>query len=145
MKIDGRCHCGYITYEADADPALAAICHCTDCQTFSGAAFRGNVPVQAEKFHMTGGEPTFYVKTAESGNKRKQAFCPRCGTSIYATSVEDHPKVFGLRLGAIKQRDQFVPKTQIWTRSAQPWVNTLASLPKIETQGPMTAPAAPAR
>lgn len=21
MKIDGRCHCGYIAYEAEADPA----------------------------------------------------------------------------------------------------------------------------
>ena len=32
MKIDGGCHCGYITYEAEADPANAMICHCTDCQ-----------------------------------------------------------------------------------------------------------------
>ena len=35
MKIDGGCHCGYITYEAEADPANAMICHCTDCQTLS--------------------------------------------------------------------------------------------------------------
>ena len=39
MKIDGGCHCGYITYEAEADPAHTAICHCTDCQTLSGSAF----------------------------------------------------------------------------------------------------------
>ena len=142
MKIDGSCHCGYITYEADADPAAAMICHCTDCQTFSGAPFRGNVPVQADKLRMTGGEPTIYVKTAESGNKRKQAFCPRCGTSIYATSMEDHPKVYGLRIGAIKQRDQFIPKAQLWMRSQQPWVETLPSIPKFENQGPV--PAAPA-
>src|SRR5215510_1348526 len=104
MKISGSCHCGYITYEAEADPAKATICHCTDCQTFSGAPFRGNVPVAAETLRMLSGEPTFYVKTAESGNKRKQAFCPRCGTSLYATSVEDNPKIIGLRIGAIKHR-----------------------------------------
>jgi len=40
MNIDGRCHCGYITFEADADPDKAAICHCTDCQSFSGFALR---------------------------------------------------------------------------------------------------------
>ena len=41
MNIDGRCHCGYIRFEADADPDKAAICHCTDCQSFSGS----NVPL----------------------------------------------------------------------------------------------------
>jgi hypothetical protein len=40
MKIDGRCHCGNITFEAEVDPATAAICHCIDCQTLSGTAFR---------------------------------------------------------------------------------------------------------
>ena len=45
MKIDGGCHCGFITYEGEADPDKAAICHCTDCQTLSGSAFRTVVPV----------------------------------------------------------------------------------------------------
>jgi hypothetical protein len=39
MKIDGRCHCGFITFEADADRADALICYCTDCQSLSGSAF----------------------------------------------------------------------------------------------------------
>ena len=37
MKIDGRCHCGCITYEAEIDPDKVMICHCTDCQTLSGS------------------------------------------------------------------------------------------------------------
>ena len=37
MKIDGRCHCGFITFEAEADPDKTAICHCADCQSFSGS------------------------------------------------------------------------------------------------------------
>jgi hypothetical protein len=39
MKIDGGCHCGYITYEAEADPDKTSICHCTDCQHLTGTAF----------------------------------------------------------------------------------------------------------
>ena len=35
MKIGGGCHCGYITYEAEADPQKAFICQCTDCQELS--------------------------------------------------------------------------------------------------------------
>jgi hypothetical protein len=33
MKIDGSCHCGYVRYQAEVDPAQVEICHCTDCQT----------------------------------------------------------------------------------------------------------------
>jgi hypothetical protein len=131
MKIDGRCHCGYITYEAQAEPGDAAICHCTDCQSFSGSAFRAMIRV-GDTFRLLSGEPTIYVKTAESGNKRAQAFCPRCGSSIYATSVGDGPKAYGVRWGTVRQRDQFVPQVQIWARSRPKWVNDLASIRSVE-------------
>jgi hypothetical protein len=50
MEIDGRCHCGEITFEAEVDPDALRICHCTDCQTLSGSAFRANIPAPAEHF-----------------------------------------------------------------------------------------------
>jgi hypothetical protein len=134
MKIDGRCHCGYITFEADADPDKASVCHCTDCQSFSGSAFRTFARVTGDTFRILSGEPTVYVKTAESGTKRAQGFCPRCGSPIYATSVGDGPKTYSVRLGTVRQRDQFVPKLQIWARSGQRWVTDLASVRSVETQ-----------
>ena len=73
MKIDGGCHCGNITYTAEVDPDKVGICHCTDCQTLSGSAFRTSVRATKEAFHLHG-EPKIYVKTAESGAKRAQAF-----------------------------------------------------------------------
>jgi hypothetical protein len=133
MKIDGQCHCGFITFEAEADPDKAAICHCADCQSFSGSAFRPFVRVTDNTFRIVTGEPTIYVKTADSGAKRAQAFCPRCGSPIYATGVGDGPKTFSVRLGTVQQRDQFIPKLQIWTRSRQRWVTDLASVRSVET------------
>ena len=44
MKIEGACHCGAIAYEAEVDPEGSRVCHCTDCQTIGGAAFRQVVP-----------------------------------------------------------------------------------------------------
>ena len=67
MKIDGACYCGAITFEADVNPESVAICHCTDCQTTSGTAFRTIVPASAETFRVVSGEPKTYLKTAESG------------------------------------------------------------------------------
>jgi hypothetical protein len=133
MKIDGRCHCGEITFEAEVDPAAVTICHCTDCQRLTGSAFRANIPAPAEYFKLLSGTPRSYVKTAESGNKRRHAFCGSCGTPIFACAVED-PQSYSLRIGTITQRAALSPGKQIWRCSALPWVDALAALPSAEKQ-----------
>jgi hypothetical protein len=37
--IEGGCLCGRVRYSAEAEPTFAGVCHCTDCQKFSGSAF----------------------------------------------------------------------------------------------------------
>src|SRR5271170_3714788 len=118
MKIDGRCHCGEIAFEAEVDPNAVNICHCTDCQTLSGSAFRVNIPAPAEHFILLSGTPKTYIKTAESGNKRLHPFCGTCGTPIYSSA--ENPQSYGLRAGTIRQRAEFSPRRQIWRRSALP-------------------------
>ena len=110
------------------------ICHCTDCQTLSGSAFRTIILTQEGSFKLRSGELKIYVKTGESGTKRPQAFCPECGTPIYSTTTGEGPKVHSIRLGTVRQRDEFVPKLQLWFRSAQHWLTDLDSIPKIEKQ-----------
>jgi hypothetical protein len=90
MRIDGHCHCGRITFEAEVDPDAVTICHCTDCQRLTGSAFRANVPAPASGFVLRSGTPKSYVKTAENGNQRRHAFCGDCGTPVYACAVDDH-------------------------------------------------------
>jgi hypothetical protein len=135
MRIDGACTCGNITIEGEADPARVGICHCTDCQTGTGTAFRVSVPVSGATFRMTG-QPTIYVKTtAESGNARAQAFCGKCGSPLYSTTPgEGQQAVYIVRVGILKQRDQLEPKRQIWWRSARSWVTGLDTIRKIEKQ-----------
>jgi len=134
MKIDGACHCGNITFVAEIDPGKVTVCHCTDCQTFTGSAFRVVVRASREKFELRGGKPKTYIKTAESGAKRVQAFCPECGTSIYSTNVGE-PQVFGLRIGTIRQRHELRPARQQWCRSALGWVMDLRDVPQVAKQG----------
>ncbi len=135
MKIDGGCHCGYITYCAEVDSEKVGICHCTDCQTLSGSAFRTVVPVLEDDFTLLSGVPKIYVKTGDSGALREQSFCPECGSPFYATSVGDGPKVYNIRLGTVRQRSQLPPKLQFWHRSALHWLTDLENIPKIE-KGP---------
>jgi len=136
MKIDGACHCGFITIEGEADPDKTNICHCTDCQTGTGSAFRVSVPVPGTTFRMSG-QPTTYLKTtAESGHPRLQAFCPRCGSPIYSTTPgEGSQASYMVRVGILRQRREFMPKKQNWFRSSLPWLGALGAVHKNETQG----------
>ena len=134
MRIDGACHCGEVRYQAEVDPEKVALCNCTDCQTLSGSAFRVNVFVDEGDLEFLSGEPVEYVKTGESGNKRVQAFCGTCGTGLYATSAGEGPRVYGLRVGTSRQRDELVPKRQAWLRSRLDWLSDLDSVPGTEKQ-----------
>ena len=54
MNIDGQCHCGRVTYQADIDPDRVSICHCTDCQALTGSPYRVTVICSGEQIRMTG-------------------------------------------------------------------------------------------
>ena len=134
MKIDGACHCGYIRVEGEADPEKTTVCHCTDCQVGTGSAFRVNVPVPGATFRITGQPATYLKTTAESGNPRLQAFCPRCGSPIYAAPAGDGPKIYNIRVGTTRQREQLVPKVQIWCCSEQHWLTGLDGIRRVDKQ-----------
>jgi hypothetical protein len=133
MKVTGSCHCGAIAYEAEVDPNSIRVCHCTDCQRLTGTAFRAAIPSLPGTFALVRGRPKIYIKTAESGIKRAHAFCPDCGTPIYATSTDPNRQVFGLRVGGIDQRAAFGPPVrQIWCRSALPWSMNISDIERAE-------------
>ena len=129
MKITGRCHCNKITYEAEIDLDNIVICHCTDCQTLSGSAFRTVAMTKTGAFKLLTGTPKIYVKIGDSGNEREQSFCPECGSPIYSTSTDDGPRIYGIRLGTVDQRSSISPLMQKWIGSCQRWTQDIAALP----------------
>jgi hypothetical protein len=134
MKVDGQCHCGAIRYEAEVDPDTIGICHCSDCQTLTGSAFRANVPARAEHFRLLQGSPRKYVKTADSGKQRVHAFCENCGSPVYSCAVSD-PATYSLRVGGLNQRHELGnPGRQIWTSRRLTWCCDLASVPETDGQ-----------
>src|SRR2546423_11634738 len=108
MHVDGACHCGDVTYTAEIDPAKVIICHCTDCQVLSSSAFRMVVLAEKGSFRLLGGKPTIYVKTADSGRKRFNAFLPTGGTQMYRSPPgRDSGQHSGYRGRCIVERAQF--------------------------------------
>lgn len=137
MRIDGACACGAIKIEGEADPEKTQICHCTDCQTGTGTAFRVSIPVPGASFKMTGAPNIFVKTTADSGRPRVQAFCGSCGSPIYSTTPGEGVQAsYTVRVGILRQRDRLIPRRQNWFRSARSWVTGLDGIPKNEKQAP---------
>jgi hypothetical protein len=134
MKVHGKCHCGAIAYEAEVEAGSVNICHCLDCQTLTGSAYRANIQAPAPGFKLLRGNPRRYLKTADSGAKRVHAFCEICGAPIYSCAVEN-PRTYSLRVGALDERAQLGrPFRQVWTKRRLPWVPKLEGVPEIEGQ-----------
>lgn len=134
MKVTGRCHCAKISYEADVDPKAVQICHCLDCQTLTGSAFRVTLPVSPEKFRLVKGSPKIYIKVADSGSRRGHAFCGDCGAPVYRLPTDNTP-TYSLRIGGLDQRAELGPPLrQIWVKRRLPWVTGIGEVAEIFAQ-----------
>src|ERR1700749_793986 len=81
MEIKGGCLCGAVRYTAEADPTSATICHCRDCQKFTGSAFAALILAPKDSFTVTGPMKT-HTGIGGSGLPLKRHFCPECGSSL---------------------------------------------------------------
>jgi len=134
MKVHGQCHCAAIRYEAEVKPGTVNICHCLDCQTLTGAAFRVNIQAPIETFRLVTGSPRRYTKTGDTGKQRVHAFCETCGGPVYSCDPVN-PKSFSLRVGALQERDSLGPvRRQIWTKRRLRWLPQPDSAEKFDGQ-----------
>ena len=131
MRIDGQCHCGFVTYEAEIDPEDVSICHCTDCQRLTGSPYRVTAIVPETAVRLTGNPPKLYVRIAENGRQRLQYFCPECGSPLFTTGTGQDAGIWGIRWGSINQRAGLKPKSQIWCDSALDWFGETQALPGV--------------
>jgi hypothetical protein len=129
MHIDGQCHCGQITFEAEIDPEMVSICHCTDCQTLTGSPFRVTAVCSGLDVRLTGGSPKIYGKRGDNGRMRFQHFCADCGSPLFTSGESDQADDWGIRWGSIRQRGKLRPVRQIWCQSAAVWIDAVPLLP----------------
>lgn len=118
--IKGGCLCGQIRYSADTEPVFVSVCHCTDCQHFTGSAFATVVGVRARALEVTGTLKTF-TKAGDSGKPIHRRFCPECGCAIM-DEAELLPAVVMLNAGTLDDRSWVKPQSELYCDSAQPWV-----------------------
>ena len=133
-KIIGGCLCGEIRYECQGEPVSSFICHCTDCQQFTGSVFAAALVFQKESFRLLSGTPTKFAVTAESGNKVEREFCSKCGASLFEV-LEKRPDFIAVAAGSLDDKAVFKPARHIWTKSQVSTIQVNDDLPKFEKSG----------
>src|ERR1044072_4308396 len=96
MRRTARCCCGDCAIEAEGEPALNGICHCTSCRRRSGSAFGWSAYFPDARVSPAQGTFQVHAKDGEAGYDR--FFCARCGTTLYWKSfgfLPDHTGIAG--------------------------------------------------
>jgi hypothetical protein len=121
MTMTGGCQCGAVRYEVSGEPLPLIVCHCTDCQKQTSSAFGMTLPVAKRDFALLSGDLKVWRRLAESGREVACWFCPDCGVRVYHSSSLG-PDYWHLKPGTLDDTSRLRPVAQVWTRSAQPWL-----------------------
>ena len=128
----GQCLCGAVTYKVEIpeDSPYEGLCHCKDCQRYTGTAFASSLMVPKAGMELSG-ELKFYGKETDRGTHMERGFCPNCGSNVLCQS-DDWADMYVLSAGTLDDPSVYKPKINIFTRSAQDHVFSTDDLPKFE-------------
>ena len=119
--LTGRCLCGGVTYSADAEPVIQAVCHCADCQRQTGNPFSVIVGVPRAAFEVEGGTlASFTTIGSDHGGDTERHFCSACGSPLF-TLASAVPDLVIIKAGSLDDASWLEPAVEIWTSSSQPW------------------------
>jgi hypothetical protein len=119
-EIIGGCLCGKIRYRSEAAPKFVSLCHCRDCQKFTGSAFIAVIALPKASLAITG-TPKGFAKRGDSGKSIERFFCPDCGASIM-DEAEAVPGLVMIAAGTLDDPSWVKPTSEIYCASAQPWL-----------------------
>ncbi|KAF7558908.1 hypothetical protein G7046_g5247 [Stylonectria norvegica] len=98
--LSGSCMCGAIEYKSTSDPAVTALCHCVDCQKWTGGPYTSNAGVPEDSFSIVKGTPKQYDLKGDSGKINHHFFCGDCGSSLY-TKLDLMPGNIFIKAGGL--------------------------------------------
>jgi hypothetical protein len=135
MHLEGHCLCGSVTYTFDGEPALTAVCHCTNCQRQTGTASSLIVGVPAHGLSVQGATLRTFATTGDDhGTNTNRQFCSACGSPI-VSRVDAIPALAFIKGGTLNDTSWLQPTLELWCSTAQPWEPSIPGARRFE-RGP---------
>ncbi|MCP4982283.1 MAG: GFA family protein [Gammaproteobacteria bacterium] len=133
-KITGGCYCGAIRYECDQPPVESGLCHCRECQRWTGSAFLAVAGTPLSGFRYTKGSP----KLNQSSSIVERCFCPDCGSSLHCRylvnlggdDIAEGPDHVLVSIGTLDSPEAVKMEYHWGVESQLPWVHFDDDLPR---------------
>ena len=128
MIVEGRCHCGAVSYVAQGAAEHHTLCHCTDCRRWSGAPMCGWLGYKADQVAIIG--ETVDYASSEHGRRE---FCPTCGTGMFYRNEVVLPGMIDIPSGTLDDPGAVPPSAHIMASERLAWMDGVNSLPEFRT------------
>jgi len=113
----GSCLCGYIKFTIAGELSNPHVCYCTMCQQWSGAPVVAWADCDRNVFKYEHGTPKMY----RSSEKTQRAFCPECGSSLFA--LNDGGDSICITTLLLDEKNDIVPVSESFKESAPRWMH----------------------
>ena len=127
--IRGKCECGKVRYEVDAEITDFSHCHCSQCRRLHGAAFASFGAIRRDKFRYVSGQAD--LKSYASSEQIDRVFCSLCGSNILA-DFKPEPNMLYITMGTIDGDPKCPPGYHQFVGSKAPWYVIGDDLPQHE-------------
>ncbi len=107
--ITGRCLCGAISYETEAQPQGASVCHCKQCRQQSGHLWAS---AYVPKSELTISGPVTWFAASETAQR---GFCATCGSFLFWHATAEDTVSFSL--GSVDEPTGIQLEKHIFTAS----------------------------
>jgi len=133
MVRSGRCLCGEVRYELDADLPPLVNCHCQYCRRAHGAAFVTIGWLPRSSFRFTAGEES--VKRYTTGGGYHRCFCGLCGTRLLNSETSETGFI-SLIVSTLDDDSHPGPVLHLNVESKAPWQTISDELPQHQSFSP---------
>ena len=115
VVAEGGCHCGALRYALWETPQDLTICHCSICQSTTGAPHLGWGTISKSAFQLSGTATKY--KSSEGCMRQ---FCPSCGTQL-SFSESSRPDQVDFTIASLDNAEHYKPVTALHTDFRLAW------------------------
>jgi len=130
----GGCACGAIRYQIAGEPLVSVDCQCRDCSRESGTGHASHVVFLRANVNLSG-QASLWDMTADSGNIKTRAFCPKCGSPVYMTFAAN-PTILTVRAASLYDPHRYSPQIVTYHDSGYAWDQINPALPVFAKMPP---------
>jgi hypothetical protein len=112
MEASMRCGCEEFQLVVSKPPVVQLVCHCNDCQAFSGLKFVKAAFFRKNDCHIVG-QTSVEIVVGGTGAEKLHHFCTFCGEPVYVQikALNDAVAIFADKLSPF----DFAAEAHIWT------------------------------